>query len=343
MIKKHEFWHPRLFEAPYYLYLGLQCLFNGIGIRSLAKANYALDHGEIGIGSKLATQLVFDQSFFLPTILIPDRLSIAEKTCQLRAFVTAHQYPIILKSNVGCVGKGVCKLSTDSELEEKIPLLLGDYIAQKFTPLEEEYGVFYVRQAGKPKITGVNKKHFPEVVGNGIDRLIDLAKSHPRFTDHWHSFLQYFDTNRVPAAGEKIQLSFIGSHTLGCMFTDASHLITPSLESTIYHLFESQPGYNFGRLDIKTANSNAFQQGEFVVIEVNGVASLPTHMFDPKYSLFQAYRIFFEHAKYLANIAREHRNKNMALLSAPQIIKRAQANQQLLNRAHQRLMGRIES
>ncbi len=338
MIKKYEFWHPRVFETPYYLYLSLQCLFNGIGIRSLAKANYALDHGEIGIGSKLDTQMAFDQLLFLPTTLIPEGLSLEGKKQKLRAFVKSHQYPIILKSNVGCVGKGICKLSCDEDIDAKLPLLVGDYIAQEFTPLKEEYGVFYIRDKNIPKITGINKKHFPEITGNGKDRLIDLATSHPRYSDHWQSFLQYFDHRTIPAKGERIQLSFIGSHTMGCKFTDQSELITPELEKEVFSIFETQPGFNFGRLDIKTAGAEALTSGEFVVIEVNGVASLPTHMFDPKYNLTQAYRIFFEHARHLASIAKENKDQEMKLLPAWQIIQRARTNQQLLNKAHQQLM-----
>lgn len=340
MLKKYEFWHPRIFEAPYYAYLGAQCLLNGIGIRSLAKANYCLDHGEIGIGSKLDTQFAFNQNHFLPTIRLEGHLTVAEKEQRLKEFVTEHQFPIILKSDVGCVGKGVCKLSTDQELVQKVPLLLGDYIIQKFTQLEEEYGVFYVRHKGRPKITGINKKHFPSVVGNGRDNIITLAKQHYRYTDHWDIFLQYFDPQLVPQEGEEMRLSFIGSHTMGCMFTDDTHLTTPALEQAVFEIFSDQPGYNFGRLDLKTANEESFRKGDFVLIEVNGVASLPTHMFDPKYSVWQAYKIFFAHAKYLAQIAREHKNKPMDFLSFAEIINRVKSNQGMLNQVHKRLMGR---
>ena len=78
-MKKYEFWNPRLFELPYYLYLGWRCLISGVSIRNLAKANYALDHGEIGLGSKLKSQLAFDQQFFLPSELLLDKDSIEQK------------------------------------------------------------------------------------------------------------------------------------------------------------------------------------------------------------------------------------------------------------------------
>jgi len=337
LIKRYEFWPARLFETPFYLWLALQCLLRGIGIRTLAKANYALNHGEIGLGSKFETHQAFDEKYFLPTNLMPESFSTAEKVAFISEFANHHGYPLLLKSNVGCVGKGIIKLHRAEDIEDLLPSLIGDYIVQKFTPFNTEYGVFYSRHQGQQRITGINRKHFPCVTGNGRDSLGSLAKDHYRFNGHWHAFLQYHDLQRIPAAGEKVQLSFIGSHTLGCKFTDESHLITQQLEAAVFNVFQSQPGYNFGRIDIKAENPEAFLRGEFVVIEVNGVASLPTHMFDPKYSLLEAYKIFLQHANLLARIAREHKQVPMEILPIRDIIKQVGDSQKTLNEAHNQL------
>lgn len=338
MIKKYEFWNPRLFELPYYLYLGLQCIKKRVGIKGLAKANYGLYHGEIGLGSKFDSQLAFDQRYFLPTILIEDSLSLEQKKELINTFVAEHNFPVILKSNVGSVGKGIVKISDQADIDKHTPRLLGGFILQKFTSNPYECGVFYIRQKGVSKITGINKKHFPTVAGNGRDDLLTLARQHPRYNRHWNAFLQDINTSEVLAEGEQKRLSFIGSHTLGCKFTDDAHLLTPEIEQGIFSVFESQLGFNFGRVDVKAADEAAFQRGEFVVIEVNGVASLPTHMFDPKFSVWQAYKIFFEHAKYLAEIAAEQRHQSMDLLSYLEVIRKVKENQTMLNQVHQALM-----
>jgi len=343
LIKKYEFWNPRVFEFPFYIYLGVQCLINRVGIKGLAKANYAMDHGEIGLGSKFDSQLAFDQQYFLPSILIEGELTVDEKKQAITKFVAEHGYPVILKSNVGSVGKGIVKVASDEDVEKHTPRLLGGYILQKFTANPYECGVFYIRQNGQPKITGINQKHFPTVVGNGRDSVSVLARNHHRYTKHWNSFLQDIDTSEVLEEGAEKRLSFIGSHTLGCKFTDDIHLHTPELEQAIFDVFDSQPGFNFGRVDVKAADEAAFMRGEFVVIEVNGVASLPTHMFDPKYSVWQAYGIFFEHAKYLVKIAAEQRHQPMELLSYSQVIEKVKHNQALLNQVHEALMGNPNS
>jgi hypothetical protein len=338
MAKHFEFWHPRAFESPYYLYLCIGAWLRGLSIKSLAKANYALDHGEIGIGSKFTTQMAFNQSRFLPTELVPADASLATKVAQVKRFGAAHGYPLILKSDIGSVGKGVLKLQANDAFNDRLARLRGHYLLQAYTPHNLEYGVFYVRSQGRGRITGINRKHFPTVIGNGVDSIECLARAHYRYTDHWQTFLQYLDITRVPTQGELVQLSFIGSHTMGCKFTDDSHLLTDSLLAAVEQIFADQPGFNFGRLDLKCVSEAAFKTGEFLVIEVNGVASLPTHMFDPSHSLRRGYQIFFEHGRWLLKIAAEQRRQPMSLDSYRHIAQRVSHNYRLLNDAHQQLM-----
>ena len=340
-MKHFEFWHPRLFELPYYLYLLGGCALRLLPIKSLAKANYALDHGEIGIGSKVHTQFAFDQTHFLPTKAIPDTLNPMAKESLVQQFGEEHGYPLILKSDIGSVGKGVAKLHGSNEIAARISNLRGPYLVQKYTTHNCEFGVFFVRRQGKGEITGINRKHFPSITGDGVRTLGELAANHERATAHWQTFLQYLDTSSVPADGEVVQLSFIGSHTMGCKFTDDSDLVTPALSDAVSALFESQPGFNFGRLDVKAESLAAFQAGDFIVIEVNGVASLPTHMFDPAKSVWQAWREFLRHGRLLLEIADEHRKQPMALASYPDIIRRVRENAGLLNDAHQQLMREV--
>lgn len=308
-------------------------------LRYLAKANYALDHGELGLGSKYTTQQAFPQAWFPATTLLDPGAPRAQTHATARQFAAQHGFPLVLKPDIGAVGKGVQRIDDDAALERAIELINTPCLLQAFCPLPAEYGVFFIRSHGRPRITGINAKHFPSVVGNGRDDIATLAAAHPRFTAHWRLFLKYMDLARVPAEGETVRLSFIGSHTMGCKFTDDTRLLSDALERAVFRFAEAQPGFNFGRLDVKAASETALRDGEFVVMEVNGIASLPTHMFDPANSLRRAYQIFFEHGSYLVSIADEHRQRPMALRSYRDLWRLARQNHARLNQLHEQVMA----
>lgn len=125
LIKPYEFWHPRIFELPFYIYLAIQCLINRLAVTDLAKANSALDHGEIGIGSKFHTQNQFDQQLFLPTELLPISMSNDNKRLAIIAFASSHGYPVILKPDIGMVGKGIIKIASEADIDSYLDKLTG--------------------------------------------------------------------------------------------------------------------------------------------------------------------------------------------------------------------------
>ena len=337
-MKHFEFWPARVFEAPYYLWLLLLCGRYRLPPGFLAKANYALNHGEIGLGSKYQTQLAFPQTHFPATCLICKDKASDENVRTALDFAEQHGWPLILKPDMGAVGKGIIRLDNADSVAAIVPHLYGDHLLQAYCDLPEEFGVFYVNTGGRPSITGINQKHFPTVVGDGSATLDQLARAHPRYSDHWPLFLKYLDLDHVPAPGEHFRLSFVGSHTMGCKFTDDSELLTPELLEAVSNVCLPQPGFNFGRLDVRAESRAALQAGQFVVIEVNGVASLPTHMFDPDNSLLKGYSIFLRHGSLLALAAHEHRQQPMSLMSLREVWAHVVENQQRLEAIHQQAL-----
>ena len=158
-----------------------------------------------------------------------------------------------------------------------------------------EFGVFYINKDGKQEITGANQKHFPKAVGDGRRTLGEVVKDEYYYTDRWEVFLKNHDLSEVLKEGEVRKLSFVGSHTLGTGFTDGSDKVTKEVEEKLFEVFSKTPGFNFGRADIKAKTLEDFQSGNFKLIEVNGIASIPTHIFDPKYSVFKAFKVLFKY------------------------------------------------
>jgi hypothetical protein len=205
-------------------------------------------------------------------------------------------YPIIIKPDIGERGVGVRLLHNAVEVAGYLyscttrnahALLL----AQAFHPGPGEAGIFYTRFPNEPRgtIFSITDKVFPAIIGDGklsIAGLIDadarLRLQRSVFRARWSKRLE-----EVPIAGERIVLANAGNHCQGTKFVDGSHLKTPALEAAIDVIAQQIPGFYFGRLDIRYTTADALKAGRgLAVVEVNGVLSESTNMYDPANSYF---------------------------------------------------------
>ncbi len=98
----------------------------------------------------------------------------------------------------------------------------------------------------------------------------------------------------MPAAGERVKLVEIGNHCQGAIFTDGVALNTPELEAAVDRVSRGYPGFFFGRYDLRAPSLDDFRAGHnFKVIELNGVTSEATSIYDPAASLLAGYRTLF--------------------------------------------------
>jgi hypothetical protein len=95
----------------------------------------------------------------------------------------------------------------------------------------------------------------------------------------------------------------LGNHIQGCLFQDGSKLLTNELEKKIDSISKKFEGFYFGRYDIRYTNESELKQGKnFKIIELNGASSESTNLYDPKFSIFQAYKILFRQWRILFSI-----------------------------------------
>ncbi|MBI5863633.1 MAG: carboxylate--amine ligase, partial [Planctomycetes bacterium] len=67
-------------------------------------------------------------------------------------------------------------------------------------------------------------------------------------------------------------------------------------------------GFFFGRFDVRYADPREFAAGRgFSIVELNGVTSESTNLYDPDWSLFRAYRVLFRQWKLLFEIGAANR------------------------------------
>jgi hypothetical protein len=119
--------------------------------------------------------------------------------------------------------------------------------------------------------------------------------------------------DRVPAKGEIVPLVRAGNHAQGTQFFDGRRLVTPELEARIDEIAQAFDGFYFGRFDVRYADVKQLMAGSgFAIVELNGVTSEATHIYDPSGSLLRAWQILMRQwwiafSIGAANRARGHR------------------------------------
>ncbi|WP_419191286.1 alpha/beta fold hydrolase [Saltatorellus ferox] len=215
------------------------------------------------------------------------------------AFMGKHalDYPVILKPNEGQRGSGVASVKSEVDLVERVRALDHDALLQERLD-GEEFGVFYTREPGQEKgsIFAITTKVLPEVKGDGKRTVEELLLDDPRACALHATYLKELGkrASEVPAPGEKVQLVKVGTHARGALFLEGAHLITPELEAAVEELSRGYEGFFFGRYDLRAPSAEHLARGESLgVIELNGVTSEATNLYDPKHSILASYRILF--------------------------------------------------
>ena len=203
------------------------------------------------------------------------------------------QFPIVLKPDEGQRGFGVRVVRDAAAAVEWLTERPGPALLQEFVG-GREYGVFYVRDPRDPqgRIISITIKQQLEVVGNGQDTLETLIHAHPRAIAQLDRFLSRFADrlDEVPPIGQGIPLGDIGNHAQGALFLDGRHLLTPELEAAMDGIARRIPGFHFGRFDIKVPDESSLQAGRDIrILEVNGLTSESTHIYDPQHGLLHAW------------------------------------------------------
>src|SRR5262249_25588752 len=104
-----------------------------------------------------------------------------------------------------------------------------------------------------------------------------------------------------------------GNHCQGTLFRDGAHLITPELERAVDAIARQFPGFHVGRFDVRYADPAAFRAGrDMAIVELNGVTSESTNLYDPSWSLFAAYRTLFRQWALLSRIGHANRQRGHA-------------------------------
>jgi membrane protein DedA with SNARE-associated domain len=318
-LTRWEFWPAWIFYVPVAGYLALLALRHR-SLTLFTATNPGIPAGGFVGESKIdiLRHLAGSRDFVACATLIEAVLDLEGRIARARSFMTEQglNYPVVLKPDAGQRGAGVAVVRSEAELEDYLHRSSLDTIIQEHVA-GAEFGVFYYRRPSEERcrIFSITEKRFPVVTGDGASTLEHLILNDPRAVCMARF---YFDRQgeRVfeqPAAGERVQLVELGTHCRGAIFLDGGWAKTTELEGAFDEISRGFAGFYFGRFDVCAPSVDEFKQGRgFKIIELNGVTSEATHIYDPRNSLLAAYRVLFEQWRVAFEIGAENRRRGVS-------------------------------
>jgi membrane protein DedA with SNARE-associated domain/pimeloyl-ACP methyl ester carboxylesterase len=301
-----EFWPRWAFYPPVIIWIIILAI-RYKSIRILALSNPAMPLGGVVNESKIEILQALEMSNrigkFVP-ILESDDLETKKRKIQTLRSTLRNPLPLVLKPDKGERGTDVRIIKSEDELTDTIKTIPDSILQQYIDGVE--FGLFYIRLPNETngRIFSITDKQYTSVIGDGESTLEELILNDPRTVFMAPTFLERYKQRllEVLPKDKKFKLVEIGTHCRGSLFLDACHLITDELTAEIDRISKTYPGFYFGRYDIKTPSIEAFQKGEFTILELNGLTSEATHIYDPNNTLLNAYKTLFKQWHYAFQI-----------------------------------------
>lgn len=328
-----EYWNTNVVYFPIFFYW----IYLSIKARSLGffnASNPRIINGGFALESKKEIYDLIPKQYYPETLFFRANQRIGNI---INTIEKANiSFPFIIKPDIGLQGLRVEKIHSWNELFIYLQETDYDFLIQECINYPLEIGLFYHRIPNKSvgTITGIVYKDFLIVKGNGIHTIKELIEQNPRFSLQLDALKKKFGNklNEVLAKDEILNLVPFGNHVRGSKFTDVSHWINDTLTQTFDEICKQIPDFYFGRLDIMFKSQKDLELGKnFSIIELNGAGSEPTHIYDPKHSIFFAWKEIIKHYNILYKISTLNRQKGHPYLNMKQSRQLVIDNKKLTN------------
>lgn len=328
-----EYWNMNVVYFPiyfYWIYLSLKAKSLGF----FNASNLKIRNGGFALESKKEIYDLIPKQYYPETLFFKADEMFESVLKKLEN--STVKFPFIIKPDMGLQGLRVEKMHNENELKHYLKKVSYDFLIQEFAQFPLEIGLFYYRMPNeaKGKITGIVYKDFLIVKGNGKNTVEELILQNPRFALQFDTLKKKFgkELTKVLPKGETLNLVPFGNHVRGSKFTDVSYWINDKLTETFNKICLQIPDFYFGRLDIMFKSREDLENGKnFYIIELNGAGSEPTHIYDPKHSIFFAWKEIIKHYNILFKISTYNHQKGHSYLNIKQSRQLVTDNKKLTN------------
>ncbi len=302
-IPHHEHWPWWMLVAPFWPFW----IWYGIRLRNLTwftAVNPGIEDGGFMGESKKAIQGIIPLELQPKTFYV-DEENVFEKVKQNIDL----PYPYIAKPDVGGRGRKIAIIKNEGDLESYNDTVGEEYMLQEMIEAPLELGVFFVKIPNAPKgfVTSVTSKGFLQVVGDGVSSIRELMKKNARAEMQVDRISAFIDLNKIPSKDETVLLEQIGNHSLGTKFINESHRINDRLHQVFNEIVNRIDGFYYGRFDLRVTNWEDLYSGKNIsILELNGLTSDVTHVFDPTFPTKDVFKVQYAHIKKAYRIAKQN-------------------------------------
>lgn len=231
----------------------------------------------------------------------------------------AFDYPVVLKPDVGERGQGVSIVHDEAEARRWLEAYHGPALVQEFIG-GCEFGIQWCRQpnAARGEITSLAGKHPQFLRGDGTRSLEKLILEDSRAIAMAPYYLAKFEgrLEEIPADGEQVNLTEIGTHARGAIFTDERQLVSEDLRRTMDAVGLGFDGFHLGRYDVRVSSEEDLQRGRgLVILELNGVTGEPIHIYQPGFAWWRGVRDLCRHWTTACEIGARNRARGVRPMS----------------------------
>ena len=313
-----EYWPVYITNIPtvlYWLYYALRArrLFFFSVVNPVIETGGVLGESKINILRRIPEQ-------YLPkTLLVKGAERNFERLLE-RIEAAEITYPLIVKPDIGERGFLVEKINDQDQLRRYFSKVTLDFLVQEFVDHPVEISVFYYRMpdAKGGTVSSICVKEMLTVLGDGVSTVEELMENSPRASLQLERFREDYPglLKEVVPEGKRQLLEPIGNHCRGTKFLNGNQYIDEQIQSVFDEVALQMDDIYYGRFDMKCESIEALRAGKgFKVLEFNGVAGEPAHIYDPTYPIRQAYRDIWKHWGVIYEISKRQMAKGVQPMS----------------------------
>ncbi|XVJ64845.1 MAG: D-alanine--D-alanine ligase [Lacibacter sp.] len=329
-----EYWSFNTVYGPVYIIFAVLIMRTGFRY-FFSAANPSIKNGGFLMEEKQHIYPLIPKEFYPAYFFVP--LGTPETEVKKQFEQSGFSFPVIAKPVVGMQGKAVKKVKDLQELLQYASLCTVDFMVQEFSPYTMEVGIFYHRIPGEAKgtVSGIVAKEPMKVTGDGVSSLYQLICEVPRYILQMNQLNRIYGETllHVLPKGEEMILVPYGNHARGSKFLDWTEKADSVFIDNIDKVCRQIDGFFYGRLDMMYSSWEELRNGTgFHIIELNGAGSDPTHMYDPRHSIFFAWKEIVKHWLILFRISRLNHKKGIPYMSWKEGLAMFKANTALVKK-----------